>query len=47
MDYESIDKTEFRVVVEELEGEPYYNEIENMLEEQPRGSDQSTKLSEG
>ena len=47
MDYESIDKTELWVVEKEPEGEHDYNEIENMLEEQPRGSEQSTRLSKG
>ncbi|KAM0942731.1 hypothetical protein DsansV1_C14g0130251 [Dioscorea sansibarensis] len=47
VDNESIDKTEFWAVEEEPEIELDYNELENMLEEQPRGSEQSTKLSKG
>ncbi|KAK1440659.1 hypothetical protein QVD17_06488 [Tagetes erecta] len=35
VDYESIDKTEFWVVDEEEEGELNYEELENMLEEEP------------
>ena len=47
MDCESIDKTEFWVVEEEQEGELDYDELENMLEEQPRVGEQSTNLSKG
>ena len=44
MDYEPIDKTEFQILEKEPEGELDYNELENMSEQQPRGSEQSTKL---
>ncbi|XP_039131369.1 uncharacterized protein LOC120267759 isoform X2 [Dioscorea cayenensis subsp. rotundata] len=45
IDYECIDKTEFWVVEEEVEGELAFDELESMLEEQPRISEESTNFS--
>lgn len=47
IDYECIDKTEFWVVEEEVEGELAFDELESMLEEQPRISEESTNFSKG
>ena len=47
VDCESIDKTDFWVVEEQQERELDYDELENMLEEQPRVGEQSTNLSKG
>ncbi|XP_039145602.1 uncharacterized protein LOC120282824 [Dioscorea cayenensis subsp. rotundata] len=47
IDYECIDKTEFWVVEEEPEGELDYDELESMVEEQPRMDEESTNLSKG
>ncbi|XP_039128907.1 uncharacterized protein LOC120265048 [Dioscorea cayenensis subsp. rotundata] len=47
IDYECIDKTEFWVVEKEPEGELDYDELESMLEEQPRVDEESTNLSKG
>ena len=47
MDYEPIDKAKFWLVEEKPKRERDYNELENLLAEQPRGSEHSTKLSKG
>ncbi|XP_039118773.1 uncharacterized protein LOC120254813 [Dioscorea cayenensis subsp. rotundata] len=47
IDYECINKTEFWVVEEKPKGELAHDELESMLEEQPKTYEESTNLTRG